>query len=76
MIFLVVVVLPLSHVRLIVTPWTAARQAFLSTTITQSLLKFMSIELVMMSLSLMSLPVLYTLVFFRLTRGACQKADS
>ena len=37
----------LSHVRLIVTPWTAARQASLSITNSQSLLKLMSIELVM-----------------------------
>ena len=34
----------LSHVRLFVTPWTAARQASLSITNSQSLLKFMSIE--------------------------------
>ena len=32
-----------------VTPWTAASQAFLSTTNSQSLLKLMSIELVMLS---------------------------
>ena len=32
-----------------VTPWTAACQAFLSFTISRSLLKFMSIELVMLS---------------------------
>ena len=31
------------------TPWTAARQTFLSFIISQSLLKFMSIELVMLS---------------------------
>ena len=34
----------LSHVRLFVTPWTAAHQAFLSFTISWSLLKLMSIE--------------------------------
>ena len=34
----------LSYVRLLVTPWTAARQASLSITISQSLLKLMSIE--------------------------------
>ena len=34
----------LSHVQLSVTPWTAARQAFLSITNSRSLLKFMSIE--------------------------------
>ena len=39
----------LSCVRLFVTPWTAARQASLSITNTQSLLKLMSIELVMPS---------------------------
>ena len=39
----------LTHVRLFVTPWTAARQASLSITSSQSLLKFMSLELVMPS---------------------------
>ena len=39
----------LSHVRLFVTPWTAARQASLSTTNSQSLLKLMSIKSVMPS---------------------------
>ena len=39
----------LSHVRLFVTPWTAARQACLSITNSWSLLKLMSIELVMSS---------------------------
>ena len=38
-----------SHVRLFATPWTAAHQASLSFTISQSLLKFMSIESVMPS---------------------------
>ena len=38
-----------SCVRLVVTPWTAARQALLSFTNSQSLLKLMSIELVMSS---------------------------
>ena len=37
----------LSHVWLSATPWTAARQAFLSITNSQSLLKFISIVLVM-----------------------------
>ena len=37
----------LSCVRLFVTPWTAAHQASLSFTIARSLLKLMSIELVM-----------------------------
>ena len=39
----------LSHVRLFVTPWTAARQASLSITNSRSLLKLMSFELVMPS---------------------------
>ena len=38
-----------SRVRLFATPWTAARQASLSLTISWSLPKFMSIELVMPS---------------------------
>ena len=42
--FVVVVVQLLSHVRLFVTPSTAACQAFLSFIIYQSLLKFMSIS--------------------------------
>ena len=40
----IVVVQSLSHVWLFVTPWTAAHQASLSFTISQSLLKLMSIE--------------------------------
>ena len=43
------VVQSLSHVRLFVTPWTAACQASLSITNSWSLLKLMSIELVMPS---------------------------
>ena len=39
----------LSHVRLFASPWTVARQASLSITNSQSLLKLMSIELVMPS---------------------------
>ena len=39
----------LSHVRLFVTPWTAACQASLSFTISRSLLKFMSVKLIMLS---------------------------
>ena len=42
-------VLSLSCVQLFVTPWTAAHQAFLSITNSQSLLKLMSIEWVMPS---------------------------
>ena len=39
----------LSHVRLFVTPWTVARQVFLSITNSWSLPKLMSIEMVMPS---------------------------
>ena len=42
--FFVLAVQSLSHVRLFATPWTAAHQASLSFTISQSLLKLMSIE--------------------------------
>ena len=45
----VVVVQSLSRVRLFVTPWTTAHQASLSFTISWSLLRFMSIESVMLS---------------------------
>ena len=45
----VTVVQLLSYGQLFVTPWTAAHQASLSFTISQSLLKLMSIELVMPS---------------------------
>ena len=45
--FFVVAVQLLSHVQLFVIPWTAARQTSLSITNSQSLLKLMSIELVM-----------------------------
>ena len=38
-----------SHVRLFATPWTAAHQALLSSTISRSLLRFMSVESVMLS---------------------------
>ena len=45
----VVAVQLLSCVRLFATPWTAARQASLSSTNSQSLLKLMSVESVMLS---------------------------
>ena len=45
----VLVVQLLSRVRLFVTPWTAAHQAPLSFTISWSLLKFMFVELVILS---------------------------
>ena len=48
-IIVAVVVQSLTYVQLFVTPWTAARQASLSFTISWSLLKLMCIELVMSS---------------------------
>ena len=48
----------LSHVRLFVTPWTAAQQPSLSITKYQSLIKLMSIELVMPSNHLISSSVI------------------
>ena len=46
---LIIVVQSLSHVWLFLIPWIAAHQASLPSTISQSLLKFVSIELVMLS---------------------------
>ena len=45
----IVIVQSFSHVQLFVTPWTAAHQASLSFTVSWSLLKPMSIELMMPS---------------------------
>ena len=42
--YIFVVVQLLSHVQIFVTPWTAARQAPLSSTVSWSLLEFMSVE--------------------------------
>ena len=54
----------LIHVRLFATPWTAARQASLSITNSWSLLKLMSIELVMPSNHLiLCCPFLLPLIF-------------
>ena len=53
-----VVVESLSHVPLFVKPWTAARQASLSLTISRGLLKLMSFELVMPSNHLICCPLL------------------
>ena len=48
LLIVVVVVQLLSHVRLFETPWTTACQASLSFTVFQSLLRFMSIESLML----------------------------
>ena len=58
----------LSHVRLFATPWTVALEASLSITNSQSMLKFMSIKLVTMSITDsmdMSLNMLWELVIDR-----------
>ena len=55
----------LSHVWLFVTPWTAARQASLSITNSWSLLKFMSIDLVMpFNHLILCCPLLFLLSIF------------
>ena len=60
-----IVIQLLSHVQLFVTPWTAACQASLSFTISQSLLKLMSIESVMPSNHLILFyPLLFLLSVF------------
>ena len=64
MFILTVVVQSLSCVHLFVTLWTAARQAPLSFTIPWNLLRFMSIELVMLSNNLiLCLPLLLPSTF-------------
>ena len=61
----VVVVPSLSHVWLFATPWTITSWALLSSTVSQSLFKFMSIELVIQSkhLILCSFPLLLPSIF-------------
>ena len=56
--YLLIVIQWLSRVWLLVTPWTASCQASLSITISQSLLKLMSIESVMPSNHLICRPLL------------------
>ena len=54
-----VVVQLLSRVRLFVSPWTAAHWASLSLSVSQSLPKFMSVELVMLSNHLVLMYLMY-----------------
>ena len=56
--------LSLSRVQLFVTPWTAEHQAPLSFAISQSLLKFTSIESVMLSISSSASPFSFCLQSF------------
>ena len=64
--FVVVVVYLLSCVCLFATPWTAARQASLSFTISWSLLRFVSIESVVLTIS-SSAPLFFCLQSFPAT---------
>ena len=54
----VLLLLALSHVQLVMTPWTAACQASLSFTISLSLLKLMSIELMLSNHLILCYPLL------------------
>ena len=70
------VVQSLSHVQLLTTSWTATHQASLSITISQSLLKFMSIESVMPSSHLILChPLLCLLSIFLSIRAFSNKSD-
>ena len=60
----VAVVQLLSCVQFSATPWTAACQASPSFTISQSLLKFMSIQLVMLTISSLAIPFSFCLQSF------------
>ena len=74
--FHIVAVQLLCCVRLFVTPWTAAHQAFLSFTISQSLLKLMSIESVMPSNHLiLCCPLLLLLLIFPSIRVFSNKSS-
>ena len=66
----VVAVQSLSHVQLFAIPWTEALQASLSFIISWSLLKFMSIESVMPSISLILCHLLLLLSIFPSIRTA------
>ena len=63
-----VVVQLLSHMRLFVTPWIGACQPSLSFTVSQSLLRFMSIESVMLSNHLIPCPLLLLPSIFPIIR--------
>ena len=69
---LFIVVQSLSHVRLLATPWSAARQTSLSVTIFQNLLRLMSIELVMPSNHLIFCRPLFLLLCLSQHRGLFQ----
>ena len=64
----------LSHVQLFATPWTAACQASLSITISQSTCKFMSVESVMSTNHLMVVPFSSHLQYFLASGSSHQVA--
>ena len=67
-----IIVQSLSCVRLFVIPWTAALQDSLSFTISQSLLKFMSIQSVISSNHLILLPSVFpSIKVFSNESGLC-----
>ena len=70
-----IVVQSLSHVQLFATPWTAADHAPLSSTISQSLFKCMSIELVMHSNHLILCHPLFLLPSIFPTSGSFQMSQ-
>ena len=59
--FFAAAVQSLSHIQVFVTPWTAARQSSLSFTVSRSLLRFTSIESLMLSNHLILCPPLLLL---------------
>ena len=81
----IVVVRSLSHVWLFVTPWATAHQVPLSSTISQSLLKFTSIKLMMLiilssaapfSFCLQSLPASMSIPMSQLFVSVCQSTGA
>ena len=69
----VIVAWLLSYIQLFVTLWTAARQASLSFPISQSLLKFMFIELVILSNRLILFHLFFLSSVFPKLRAFCQQ---
>ena len=66
----------LSRVQLFVTPWTAARQASLSITNSRSLLKLMSIELVMPSNRLIHFSILAVRTPWTVSHHTCTTSSA
>ena len=73
-IVVVVVVQSLSHVQLFATPWTAAHQAPLSITSSQSLLKLMSIESAIYNHLILCRPLLLLSSIFPSIRVFCNES--